>query len=195
MINAGIPDLAMMNNLQTVGNAQVSTSVVKYGTGSLAFDGSGDYLLASSNNLYNVGNGSFTVEFWMYPTAISYGSGSYGLVSANYITNFHVALINTGALYFWIGNSNITGGSLAANNWYHIACVRNGTTAYIFINGQQVVTGTLSGTGSNSPLFIGTSSHNTAETYQGYIDDLRITKGLARYVQPFTPPTAALPTY
>ena len=67
MTNGAIFDNAMMNNLETVGNAQISTSVVKYGTGSLAFDGSGDDLrVVNAGVTTGFGTGDFTVEFWVY---------------------------------------------------------------------------------------------------------------------------------
>jgi hypothetical protein len=64
--NAGIYDHAMLNDLETVGNAQVSTSVVKYGTGSMYFDGAGDYLSRPASSLYALGTGDFTIEAWVY---------------------------------------------------------------------------------------------------------------------------------
>jgi len=71
MVNAGIPDLAMQNDLETVGNAQVSTSVKKYGTGSLSFNGTSDYLTGQLNTVNNFGSGNFTVEGWIYPNSVS----------------------------------------------------------------------------------------------------------------------------
>ncbi len=71
--NGAIIDNAMMNNLETVGNAQISTSVKKYGTGSLAFDGTGDCLKSNtaSTDLYAFGSGNFTIEMWFYITAFT----------------------------------------------------------------------------------------------------------------------------
>ena len=69
--NAGIPDLAMQNDLQTVGSAQVSTSTVKYGTGSLYFDGSTGYLTAPNKPVYQLGSGDFTIECWINFNSLS----------------------------------------------------------------------------------------------------------------------------
>jgi hypothetical protein len=66
--NAGIYDNAMMNDLETVSNAQVSTSVVKFGTGSMSFNGSSSYLQGPVNPSYAFSTGNFTVEFWAYIT-------------------------------------------------------------------------------------------------------------------------------
>jgi len=92
MTNAGIVDNAMMNDLETVGNAQISTSVKKYGTGSMYFDGSGDYLQGPHNTNAEFGKGDFTVEFWAYIVA---QSGTY-----------------TGVVGQWLG-----GAASSANSW------------------------------------------------------------------------------
>jgi hypothetical protein len=81
------------------------------------------------------------------------------------------------------------------NTWTHIAFVRSGTTLTCFLNGVSVgTTTTASSIGSASAgSYIGSSQ--SGNYWFGYIDDLRVTKGYARYTSNFTPPTAALPTY
>ena len=201
--NAGIPDLAMMNNLETVGNAQVSTSVKKYGTGSLAFDGTGDYLCNYSQqaiNSTNFGTGDFTIEMWIY---FGSTSGSQGIIddadnistagtqkwflykdsSQNLIFGQH----SVGAIltYAW---------SPSATTWYYVAITRASGTARMFINGTSVASASNSTNfASSGGLQIGVMA--SISPLNGYIDDLRITNGLARYTTTFTPPTAALPTY
>jgi hypothetical protein len=76
--------------------------------------------------------------------------------------------------------------------WNHVAIVRNGSTWTVSINGTSVGTATYSGTVNIpiGPLEIGWAG-TTDSYFTGYIDDLRITKGIARYTANFTPPTAA----
>jgi hypothetical protein len=100
----------------------------------------------------------------------------------------------------YIGGSILTSStSLSLNTWTHVACVRSSGTITVYIDGVA------SGSVSNSTNLTDTTPtvgtvvdyRNTGSTYmlQGYIDDLRITKGLARYTSAFTPPEAALPTF
>ena len=198
-VNGAIFDNAMMNNLETVGNAQISTSVVKYGTGSLAFDGTGDALTGQSNtpNL-QLGTGNFTVECWLYQTATN--------VYPSVLEIGSHATQNGGILFIASDGSTITAynglaGFLgtatapALNTWNHIAWVRNNGVFKIYVNGVGnagvAFTGNLN---TSTSVTVGAEvALNYTYTYTGYIDDLRITKGYARYTATFTPPTAAFP--
>jgi hypothetical protein len=202
--NAGIPDLAMQNDLQTVGSAQVSTSVKKYGTGSLSFDGSTSYLNQPANPVYNFGSGNFTIESWVYIT--SYSGGPFIFDSeSNSSYGVGIQISTSGKAVFWYSTNgttfpNITGGTtLSTGTWYHIAVVRNGSALNLYINGvsdaSTTISGSISYTGYN---IIGARSNlptSVTNYFNGYLDDFRITVGLARYTANFTPPTSALPTY
>jgi hypothetical protein len=204
--NGAIFDNAMMNNLETVGNAQISTSVVKYGTGSLAFDGTGDYIvsaLAATPNL-NLGAGSFTLEFWVNPTAlvnearmvtievpssttvgvIMGGGGSGGSNNDVQVNQFGAGtLLNASAV-------------LSTGTWVHIAVTYNGTTSTLWVGG--ISKNTYAGSvfpNSNCYVTMGGSVNYSSSTFNGYLDDIRITKGFCRYTTTFTPPTAAFFNY
>jgi len=194
--NGAIFDNAMMNDLETAGNAQISTSVVKYGTGSLAFDGTGDYLTTLGNPLYAFGTGDFTIECWLNITSFSGGvvidfrppatSGDQLLV---YFNGSTVELYASGA-------TRIASGTLTLATWFHFALSRSGSAMKMFINGTQAgSTYTASVNYNVGPLLgIGTSTAILGSSFlNGYIDDMRITKGYARYTANFTPPTAAFP--
>ena len=208
--NAGIPDLAMMNDLQTVGNAQVSTSVKKYGTGSLSFNGSSDYLLAPQNPVYDL-QGDFTIEMWLYLNATTdqniiakwWTGGTqwvlqFRAAGSDSITNQHWRFYanngSTAATDFTESSTT----SVATGTWYYIALTRSGSSYKFFRNGTQVgstYTNSAAITSTTDPLSIGQFSNGSSQYLSGYIDDLRITKGYARYTTTFTPPTSALPTY
>jgi hypothetical protein len=194
--NAGIFDSAMMNDLETAGNAQVSTSIVKYGTGSMAFDGTGDYLLAPSTPNFAFNAGEFTVEMWLYPTA-SFGSGGVNIVGVNSsggglfvggTNKIAWNLFGTGDL---VAFSNFT--SSYNNVWTHVAYTRSGSTGRLFINGVLQATGTDSTNYTVTSNFAIGAAYNGNQPYTGYIDDLRVTKGVARYISNFTPPPARMP--
>jgi hypothetical protein len=194
-----------MNDLETVGNAQISTSVKKYGTGSMYFDGTGDGLYRPSSDLFNFGSGSFTIEFWMY---LSSKTGYQTLVSYGYSPQATTGwLVQTGngdgkPVFYKITTSTATavatdaGSTVNTGQWYHIAIVKNGSTTTIYRDGTSVGSGSDTNTYSvTGNFYIGGGSGTGFDNFylNGYIDDLRITKGVARYTANFTPPTAAFP--
>ena len=69
--NAAIADYSTMNNLETVGDAKISTAVSKFGGSSMFFDGTTDYLFTPHSPSIDIGGGDFTVECWIYSTNIS----------------------------------------------------------------------------------------------------------------------------
>jgi hypothetical protein len=193
----------MMNDLETVGNAQISTSVSKFGGGSMAFDGTGDYLVsnAASTDLYAFGTGDFTVEFWMYANTVAPGlqiiyDQRPGVVTATAPT---IYLSTSQLRYYFDGADRITGSTLSINIWYHIALCRASGSTKLFVNGTQAgSTYTDSNTYTNGalrPVIATDGSSVNTNSFNGYIDDLRITKGVARYTSNFTAPTAAFPTF
>jgi len=201
--NAGIIDNTMINNLETVGNAQISTAQTKFGGGSMSFDGTGDYMIGSafSNPTRSFGTGNFTIEGWFYINAnkvqIVYDLGTTGGSS----TGFQVAFNASGYPYFLLQNSTVITSSIAVSvgTWAHVAWVRNNGTCVIYVNGTSGVSTANSANLSDTGLTIGTPNDyrdgSSTYHYNGYIDDLRITKGYARYTSNFTPPTSAFPTY
>ena len=191
--NAGIIDGTMDNVLETVGNAQVSTSVVKYGSGSIAFDGSGDYLRLPTSPNIGMGTGDFTIEFWIYRSA---NGNQIIFDQRSTATQVALCIFNDGndIIRFFVNGSNvITGGTIPLATWTHFALCKASSLTRMFFNGVQVGS-TYVDTNNyvTNPLFIG-AQFDTASGVNGYLDDLRITKGVARYISNFTPPQVALP--
>jgi hypothetical protein len=190
--NAGIIDNAQDNVLETVGGAQISTTQYKWGASSIYFDGTGDWVLAPSSQNIAMGTGDFTIEFWMYLTGVS-GEGTtvYNSTSGG-INLFMNISSNWGIARSGVGVDNNFGTPPAQNQWNHIAVSRSGSTIKAFINGNQVFAGANTSNYVAGPIQIGGSSFGTIT---GYIQDLRITKGYARYPYNFTAPTAAFPLF
>ena len=205
--NAGIIDGAMQNNIETIGDTKISTTQSKFGSSSIYFDGTGDYLTFPTSLNLQFGTGNFTIELWTYLIARgTQGStfiGNYNAYTAGSLAIFagHSSA-NTAKYqvsYNGSGFPNIQSStSIIYNQWAHIAVVRSGTTITLYING--VADGTITGAsaalnGVGSSWFVGTAGDAIAAyNVNGYIDDVRITKGVARYTANFTPPTTALST-
>jgi hypothetical protein len=211
--DAGIYDRTGNHNIDTVGTAQIDTSVVKYGTGSIEFDGNSDYLLGSENpaDVLAITN-AFTAECWFYQTATAgTGSGLHALIghwNNNTGNKAFVMGISSTSMILYVSNdgstnniSGATGGTVSNNVWNHAALTWDGTNYRVFLNGTAVITQANSSPpyASNEVIQIGISKSGSggsfAMYYQGYMDDIRITNGVARYTSTFTPPTAALPKF
>ena len=206
-----------MNNLQTVGNVQIDTTTKKFGTGSLEFDGTGDYLTVLNNPAFSFGTGDFTIECWVYIAANSSPDGggnrtaglfsayaASGVVSRGYTFEIEGNASTTGTgLSFYNNNSGtqislIATTTISQGTWHHVAVCRSGTTTRLFLNGSSVASGTLSNQNVNSDYSITIGRLGYAsylQEFNGYIDDLRVTKGVARYTSNFTPPTATFPDF
>jgi hypothetical protein len=207
MSNAAIFDNAILNNLETVADAQISTSVFKYGTGSMKFDGTGDRLSTPAKTAFNLGTNDFTIECWINTTSISatqyfVGQGSNTLTDRAY----QIAVTNTGAVTAQVFNAaqtslqtDTSSSVIAINTWYHIAFVRDGNTVRLYVGGVQGGTGNVTGFTINPSTSIfglgALGDYNASSLFNGYIDDFRFTKGICRYPSgtTFTPPTAAFP--
>ena len=201
-------DSSNQNHTVTFNGAQISSAQSKFGGTSLLLDGSNDYLsIGGAEWNSNLNSGDFTVEFWIRFDTV--GSGEQRIIT-NYNGNngWGVALWSGGGGtdYFdgyWYDGSwrymqyNIGGSSRyttpSINTWYHVAFVRNGNDWGLYLNGTAESTRTVSGSIISSSLGSLEVGRQHSGTYfvDGYMDDLRITKGLARYTSNFTPPTSA----
>jgi hypothetical protein len=195
--NAGIIDATADNVLETLGNAQISTTQSKFGGSSMSFDGSGDYLTTPSVQNNELGAGDFTIEFWMFPNNTS--SAYRALVSSeNYsATTGGWSLYQNGtAIEFWLspgGSATLNATSaVTANTWQHLALCRASGTLRLFVNGTQAQSVSNSTTLTGRQVWIG-GNNSGSFFFNGYIDDLRVTR-FARYTSNFTAPTAAFPT-
>ena len=192
--NAGIYDATGRNDLETVGNAQISTTQSKWGGSSMSFDGTGDWLLIPDQPIQRIGTGNFTVEGWVYRNS----SGTYGLIGKGTgTTGWLVSLNSSNQVVFTYGSSTITStGTVSATTWTHIAVVREGTSTNqtkIYINGTNDGTGTVSTDfNQTNSMYVG-ADRTGGSAANAYMQDVRVTN-YARYTSNFTAPTAAFPT-
>ena len=175
-----------------VGNAQVSTAQSKYGGASATF-GSSSYLNLPSNSVFDYGTGALTIEAWIYPTT---ATGSiYSQRNGGGIT-FRV-LNQKLSFFYGEGTASVTGPTtIALNQWHHVALTRSGNSFQMWLNG--VAEGSASAVSASMPAGItpriAAALYATLEAFSGFMDDVRITKGVARYSSTFTPPLSLATT-
>jgi len=196
---------ASPNIFTAYGNAHISTAQKQFGSASGAFDGAGSYLTTPHSAALNLVGVDFTIEGWVYLTSLTSGNmeivGKDGIAGVSYM-QWDVAITPAGKLVVWLGNGNgvsnpgtgYTGTTaMTLNAWHHFALVKSGSTCLGFVDGAQewsAPAATMYDGGK--PVYVGYQDGQPAASFlHGYIDELRITKGVARYTAPFTPPTAA----
>jgi hypothetical protein len=179
-----------------VGNAQVSTTQAKWSPTSMAFDGTGDYVTVIDKPELRFGTAPFTVEFWLYastPVIVTKALVSKG--GSN--TGWQIQISGSDEIQFIFGSTAVVSAVLSSNTWTHVAVVREGTgtnQTKIYVGGVNTGVATVSTDfNQTSPLYVGAGRLIT-DLFTGYIQDLRITNGYARYTANFTAPTAAFPT-
>lgn len=182
------------------GNASRSATQSKFGGYSAYFDGTGDYLTLTTGSEFNFGTDDFTIECWLYPTTIGTTAKYFLGKVVTWATNFDFSacIETTGLVTFYAGDNTpialVSNTALSINNWYHLAFVRNSGVTSMYINGikqSSTHTGSVTIPNDATTLYIGSYTNAGSEMYYGYIDDLRITKGVARYTKSFSVPTAA----
>ena len=186
------------------GNAQITTAVKKYGTGSITLDGNGDYLSYASNSLFDL-SADFTIECFINPASVSGIQNlcaRQGTVGGDGLYQFR---LNGTTLEFVLatnGNTSVftlaTGsGQFSTGNWDHVAVTRSSTSIRLFINGTLLAVGTssYSATSATRPFTLGILNDTSGffTPYNGRIDEFRFTRGVARYTSSFTAPTEPFP--
>jgi len=188
-----------------VGNAQISTAQSKFGGASIAFDGNGDYLTLPSSNDFSFGLGDFTVEGWVYFLGFSAADArgifqqANSLFATSTTSSCAVSTRPVSGTNRWHIYANNTfydsATTLNASTWYHFALVRNASNTRLYVNGNSTI-GPISDGRDYSGTTLGIGSiYGTDSRYNhnGYIDEFRITKGVARYTTDFTPSAAPFP--
>ena len=186
------------------GNVHTDTTIKKIGTASAQFDGSGDYLQLADSADWAFGAGNFTFDFWIYQE-------SFG----NYVWNQEVGTTwlrmeqKSGSMEFnfynagsyangWSSNLPWTSGTMQ-DSWHHIALERDGVTIRGWIDGTEVTMTVGNAPGSNNVPDISGVVHLGGKVsgsgyFEGYLDEFRLSKGIARYDSNFTPRTTAYDT-
>mgnify|MGYP001578078452 CR=1 FL=1 len=183
-----------------VGNAQIDTAQKKFGTASGLFDGTGDYLTVPDSDDWNFGTGDFTVDFQIRINTVARDNAFFDL--GNYIANAGLGCYRSSAgnlvVFMNGGAGKYTNAWVpVAGTWYHVEISRSGTDLKVFIDGTQLgatVTNSTDIQAGATGIAIGYSvdaSNPMGTGLDGWIDEFRVSKGVARHTANFTAPTAA----
>ena len=190
--------------ISRVGLPVISTTQSKFGGASAKFNGSNSWLSVSNSSAFNLGSLDFTIEAWIRPNVIT---SDYGGIFSKRNSNdeqsftFFLSGDRSGAVGFLLTTSTgafkYTLGSVPpVNQWSHVAAVRSGSMLRVYVNGvggTATNIGTVAILDTNIDASIGILSRHIGYVFDGYIDELRVTKGIARYTSNFTVPTEAFP--
>ena len=165
-------------------------------TGSVEFDGTGDYLTSADNSDFAMGTGDLTIESWIYAsdnadyrTIFDTSSSGQGGSNSNGI---RFGVDNSGSAYIYTNGFLVTASSAITEGcWNHVAYTRSSGTHKLFVNGVERASSTTARDYTNDSCNIGTDQGNS-ELWKGYISNLRVIKGTALYTDDFIPPTREL---
>jgi len=189
----------------TKGGARTRTAQSKFGGSSIYFDGVRDYLSLPADPSLAMKAADFTIEMWVYKLGNNANTSRlwnpdgdfYGDLNIQFDASGNLVTYGSTTGTSWNGWAFATGIPVANNVWKHVALVRAGGTATLYVDGVGTVLTTGLGTAalydSGKQHTIGGQGISADRAFNGYIDELRVTKGLARYTANFTPPTQAFP--
>jgi hypothetical protein len=172
----------------------ITKSNYKFGTQSSYYSLNG-YQTIVDNTSLRLGTGDFTIEAWVYRLQ----SGvAHSIICKGATTTGWILQINSSNQLIWTSGTTVLKTStttISSGVWTYVTITRSGTTGYMFIDGTQEGSTYTDNTNYNQTtnMFIGCNRANTSGLY-GYLDDVRITKDVARYTASFTAPTSQLPT-
>lgn len=188
-----------------VADAQIDTAQKKFGTASGLFDGTGDYIDTPDHADFAMGSGDFTVDCWVRKAG---GDGTIMTIIGKASTlggnaDFFIRVLadNTiqGGVYSSDGsdpykNPVHTGTITVDGLWHHVALIRNGANLWISLDGVLSTPDNISAYSMQDSVFklaVGRLGEYNGQYWNGWIDEVRISKGIARWTANFTPPTSA----
>ena len=195
--DAKITDASLNTDIATLGDIGLLSNIKKYNNMSMFFDGVTDSLVLSTSTAIGLGAGDFTVEMWLYPLTVYNTGNAPALLDARIAADgaglirfgYNGTVLSQGAIIGWKENTSyIVTATIATGSWQHVAVVRNSGSMKMYINGA-VSNNTASNTTNYVIPFKYIGASYNSLYWNGYMDDLRITNGVARYTSSFVVPT------
>lgn len=193
-------DSSSFHRTLTPTGSKLVTSAAKFGSSSMS-QGVSAYTVVPDSADFDFGAGQFTVEAFVYSTATITDTrcimGQWATSQLAWLFNFNGP---AGTLVFAYSTNGTSGLGVSGtylpplNQWVHLAADRDASNVLrIYADGVVIASGTAAATffNSTSNLYLGNDGFATNRSFNGQIDELRITKGVARYAGAFSPPTAA----
>jgi hypothetical protein len=195
--NAGFQDISPQGQLISTGTGypNLVNNIFKYGIQSSFYVASAQQIIPNQTYL-PFGTNSFTIEMWVYRSA---AGATHTLMAKGGTSTGWVLQINSSNQLIWISGTSTLRTStttIGATTWTHVAITRSGTTGYMFVGGALQGASFTDATNYNqlNNLSVGTDRIGT-NGLSGYLDDIRVTNGIARYTATYTPMTSTFPTY
>ena len=178
------------------GDAAASNEQSNFYAGSFEFDGTGDTLTAGSSSDFTMGTGDFTIECFALKTTANHkgifqiSDTSGGLKSSSYGDTIAVGARTSDWQIYGAGtNTESSTYNIVANVWYHIAYVRSSGTSKLYVNGIEVISKSNDTTNYNGTYLVVGGYYSSSYLHDGYIQDFRIYKGVAKYTSNFVVPS------
>ena len=196
-----IDSSSFAHTISIVGTAGTSATQKKIGDRSISFNGFSACTFPLNANT-TLGERDFTVEAWVFDTGaavpqqifvLNHTSSHFAACRVQINNNKTLSLLSsvTGSKWDIAATSTLT---LPSSEWAHVAITRTGSSFVLYLNGQNAVSATLSGNlmrGTSNA--IGQISAAGAFAFTGFMDEVRLTVGVSRYLADFTPSTAPFP--
>lgn len=175
----------------TLVNSPQISSLSKFGSGAMQ-GGVGKYVTYPAGEDFRIGTGDFTIEAFVNNTSAVYFQGLLNIGS--FAGGILLRIENNNKLAFWInGAEHAWTLSVTVGTYVHLAITKHRNVLTAWYGGVSLgtrLTGSDIGTGI---VTIGVSAHSVGESIYGHVDEVRITKGVARYTTNFIPPTESFP--
>ncbi len=184
-----VKDLSGSLNNANKANVGWQTGVKKFYDGAAYFDNTSSFIRPPDSSDFAFGTGDFTAECWIYTLAHKNYIAYLDTRESGQSTDLGWVLASnaSGALYVY-SNAFLLNGSLNLNQWTHVAYCRSGGTHTLYVDGRPVQSSTTARNYTDDKLTIGANSYAANENHNGYIQDVRIYKGIAKYTSSFSPP-------
>lgn len=188
--------------MTTVGNAQIRSDQSRFGGTSGRFDGSGDRVTVPDSSDWDIGTAPYTLEAFVRlstkiteQTFVTHWTGTVAVSQFAFYLESGVLKMR-----FGYGGSFVDIGAAwtpTLGVWYHVAVDRDaGGVTRVYVDGVAIASASTQSAAPNAcpdPLVIGAIGIYAgfpAYDFNGWMDELRFTKGVARYAGNFTPPVA-----